>query len=161
MFYANIQFIPYFCRNLVLIMEEKKYDYRTYIKDEVNKAKEEAALKHWKRNLVGIGLSSVLFLALILAVFCGVKFSNNLPMLGIIASLTGVFFFSRELRIIPKGQLIASGIKAGLCWLMGLTYLILHQGGYGFDDAMLLMVLFGVPLLDLPKVLKALKALRK
>ena len=44
---------------------------------------------------------------------------------------------------------------------MGLTYLILHQGGYGFDDAMLLMVLFGVPLLDLPKVLKALKALRK
>jgi hypothetical protein len=44
---------------------------------------------------------------------------------------------------------------------MGLTYLILHQGGYGFDDTMLLMVLFGVPLLDLPKVLKALKALRK
>lgn len=138
-------------------MEEKKYDYRSYVKEEVNKARQEAALKNWKRNLIGIALSTVLFLALILAVFCGVKFSTNLPMLGIIVSMTGVFYFSRELRVIPKGQLIASGVKAGLCWLMGITYLILHQGQYDAMDGVLLMVLFGLPLLDLPKVVKAWK----
>ena len=89
-------------------MDNKKYDYRAYVKEEVNKVKTESALKNWKRNIIGIGVSSAIFLSLILAVFCGVKFSTNLPMLGIIASLTGVFFFSRELRIIPKGQLIAT-----------------------------------------------------
>ena len=138
-------------------MEEKKYDYRSYVKDEMNKARQETALKNWKLNLIGIALSTVLFLALILAVFCGVKFSTNLPMLGIIVSMTGVFYFSRELRVIPKGQLIASGVKAGLCWLMGITYLILHQGQYDAMDGVLLMVLFGLPLLDLPKVVKAWK----
>lgn len=142
-------------------MEEQKYDYRSYVKGEVNKAKTEAAQKNWKRNLIGIALSAVIFLSLILAVFCGVKFSNNAAMLGIIASLTGVFYFSRELRVIPKGQIIASSVKAGLCWLMGITYIILHQGAYGADDIMLMAVLFGLPLLDLPKVLKALKEIKK
>lgn len=142
-------------------MENKKYDYRSYIKNEVDQAKQEKALKNWNRNLIGIILSAVLFLALILAVFCKVKFSNNLPMLGIVASLTGVFYFSRELRIIPKGQFIATGVKAGLCWLMGLTYVILHQGEYGTDDVILLMVLIGVPLLDLPKLMKAWKEIKK
>lgn len=144
-----------------ITMEEKKYDYRSYIKNKVNQAKQERALKHWNRNLIGIILSAVLFLALILAVFCKVKFPNNLPMLGIVASLTGVFYFSRELRIIPKGQIIATSVKAGLCWLMGLSYLILHQGEYALDDYMLLMVLFGVPLLDLSKVLKAWNEIKK
>ena len=82
-------------------------------------------------------------------------------MLGIVASLTGVFYFSRELRVIPKGQFIATGVKAGLCWLMGLAYVILHQGEYGTDDVILLLVLIGVPLLDLPKVLKAWRNIKK
>ncbi len=142
-------------------MEEKKYDYRSYVKEEVNKSKQETALRNWKRNLIGISLSTVLFLALILAVFCGVKFTNNLPMLGIIASMTGVFYFSRELRILPKGQFIATGVKAGLCWLMGIAYVILHQGSYDAMDGVLLMVLFGLPLLDLPKVLKAWKEMKE
>ena len=142
-------------------MENKKYDYRSYIKNEVDQAKQEKALKNWNRNLIGIILSAVLFLALILAVFCKVKFSNNLPMLGIVASLTGVFYFSRELRIIPKGQFIATGVKAGLCWLMGLSYVILHHGEYGTDDVILLFVLIGVPLLDLPKLMKAWKEIKK
>lgn len=142
-------------------MEEKKYDYRAYVKEEVNKAKQETAQKNWNRNLIGITLSASVFMALILAVFCGVKFSTNLPMLGIIASMTGVFYFSRELRIIPKGQLIASGVKTGLCWLMGVTYLILHQGNYDAMDGVLLMVLFGLPLLDLPRIIKARKQMKK
>lgn len=141
-------------------MDNKKYDYRAYVKEEVNKVKTESALKNWKRNIIGIGVSSAIFLSLILAVFCSVKFSTNLPMLGIIASLTGVFFFSRELRIIPKGQLIATGVKTGLCWLMGITYVILHQGHYDAMDGVLLMVLFGLPLLDLPKVIKAWKEMK-
>ncbi len=142
-------------------MDNSKYDYRTYLKKEVNKAKTEIALKNWKRNLIGIGISSILFLSLILAVFCGVKFTTNLPMLGIIASLTGVFYFSRELRIIPNGQFIATGVKTGLCWIMGVTYIILHQGQYDAMDGVLLMVLFGLPLLDLPKVVKAWKEMKK
>ena len=142
-------------------MEDKKYDYRSYVKDEINKAKEEAAYKHWNRNLIGVGVSTIIFLALILSIFCGIKFNNNIPMLFIIASLTGLFYFSRELSFIPKGQIIASAIKTALCWLMGFTYLILHQGGYGYDDFLLLMVLFGIPLLDLPKVLKAWKRIKK
>ena len=69
--------------------------------------------------------------------------------------MTGVFYFSRELRILPKGQLIASGVKAGLCWLMGIVYLFMHQGNFDSMDGVLLFVLFGLPLLDLPKVIKA------
>lgn len=142
-------------------MEEQKYNYRSYIKNEVNKEKLETAKKNWNRNLIGIGLSTILFLALLLAVFCKVRFSNNLPMLGIVASLSGVFYFSRELRIIPKGQFIATGVKAALCWLMALIYVILHQGEYGYDDFTLLIVLLCVPLFDLPRVMKARKEMNK
>ena len=53
-------------------MDNKKYDYRAYVKEEVNKVKTESALKNWKRNIIGIGVSSAIFLSLILAVFCGV-----------------------------------------------------------------------------------------
>ena len=82
-------------------MKDNQYDYRSYVKEEVNKAKQEKALKIWKRTIIGIGISTILFLSLILAVFCGIKFSTNFPMLGIIASMTGVFYFSRELLVIP------------------------------------------------------------
>ena len=82
-------------------------------------------------------------------------------MIGIIVSMTGVFYFSRELRIIPKGQFIATGVKTGLCWLMGISYRILHKGYYDAMDGVLLMVLFGLPLLDLPKVLKAWKEMKQ
>lgn len=142
-------------------MDKNKYDYKTYIEEEVNKAKKEKAQKNWKWNIIGIGISTVLFLTLILAVFCKVNFSTNLPMLGIIISLTGIFFFSRELRIIPKGQLIATSVKTGLCWLMGITYIILHKGSYDAMDGVLLMVLFGLPLLDLPKIAKAWKEMKE
>lgn len=142
-------------------MDNKKYDYRAYVKEEVNKSKTEAALKNWKRNLIGIGISTLLFLVFILTVLFGVKFSTNLPMLGIIVSLTGVFYFSRELRIIPKGQFIATSVKAGLCWLMGIIYIILHKGHYDAMDGILLMVLFGLPMLDLPKVIKAWKEMKE
>ena len=39
-------------------MEEKKYNYRSYIKEEANKAKEEEAQKNWKRNIIGVAVSS-------------------------------------------------------------------------------------------------------
>lgn len=143
------------------IMKENQYDYRSYVKEEVNKVKQEKAQKNWKRNIIGITISTILFLSLILAVFYGIKFSTNFPMIGIIVSMTGVFYFSRELRIIPKGQFIATGVKTGLCWLMGISYLILHKGYYDAMDGVLLMVLFGLPLLDLPKVLKAWKEMKQ
>jgi len=136
-------------------MEEKKYNYRTYIKEEANKAKEEEAQKNWKRNIIGVAVSSVLFLIILLPILFGVRISYNLSVLGIAVSMTGVFYFSRELRILPKGQLIASGVKAGLCWLMGIVYLFMHQGNFDSMDGVLLFVLFGLPLLDLPKVIKA------
>lgn len=136
-------------------MEEKKYNYRSYIKDEMNKTKEEEAKKNWKRNGIGITVSSILFLAVILPILFNVRLSYNLSVLGLIVSMTGVFYFSRELRILPKGQLVASGVKAGLCWMMGIVYLMLHQGNYDSMDGVLLLVLFGLPLLDLPKVIKA------
>ena len=43
---------------------------------------------------------------------------------------------------------------------MGISYLILHKGYYDAMDGVLLMVLFGLPLLDLPKVLKAWKEMK-
>ena len=50
-------------------MKENQYDYRSYVKEEVNKAKQEKAQKNWKRNIIGITISTILFLSLILAVF--------------------------------------------------------------------------------------------
>ena len=46
-------------------MDNKKYDYRAYVKEEVNKVKTESALKNWKPNIIGIGVSSAIFLSLI------------------------------------------------------------------------------------------------
>lgn len=141
--------------NDIYTMEEKKYNFRSYIKEEANKAKEEEAQKNWKRNVIGIILSSILFLIVILCVLFGMRISYNLSVIGLVLSMTGVFYFSRELRILPKGQLIASGVKTGLCWLMGTVYLFLHQGSYDSMDGVLLLVLFALPLLDLPKVIRA------
>ena len=37
-------------------MKDNQYDYRSYVKEEVNKAKQEKAQKNWKRNIIGIGI---------------------------------------------------------------------------------------------------------
>jgi len=57
-------------------MEEKKYNYRSYIKEEANKAKEEEAQKNWKRNIMGVAVSSVLFLIILLPILFGVRIRN-------------------------------------------------------------------------------------
>lgn len=138
-------------------MAENKYNFRNEIKYENQKAREERAKKGWNRNTTGLYISAVVFLGILLATFNGIKFGGNLSMLVIVASMMGVFYFGRELRVLPKGQLIFSGVKAILCLGMAAAYCILHQGLWDSMDYTILLVLVGVVLIDLPRVMKAWK----
>ena len=142
-------------------MKEKNYNYCSDIKNQTNKEKLDKAVKHWKRNLIGIILSSILFLALIVSIINGMKFTTNFPIIGVVVSLTGFFFFSRELKIIPKGQLVSTGLKAILCWFFALIYFFQYNSISSIDDIMLFIALIGVPLLDLPKVIQAYKIIKQ
>lgn len=141
-------------------MAENKYNFRNEIRYENQKAKEERAKKDWNRNTIGLYLSSIVFLVVLLATFNGINFGGNLSMLLIVASMMGVFYFGRELRVLPKGQLIFSGIKAILCLGMAVAYSILHQGLWDSVDYTILAVLVGVVLIDLPRVMKAWKDIK-
>lgn len=142
-------------------MTESKYNFRNEIKFGNQKAKEERARKDWNRNTTGLYLSSIVFLGILLATFNGIKLSGNLSMLVIIASMIGVFYFGRELRVLPKGQLIFSGVKAVLCLGMAGSYCVLHQGLWDMMDYMILAVLIGVVLIDLPRIMKAWKEVKE
>lgn len=141
-------------------MAENKYNFRNEIRYENQKAKEERAKKDWNRNTIGLYLSSIVFLGVLLATFNGMNFGSNLSMLFIVASMMGVFYFGRELRVLPKGQLIFSGIKAILCLGMAIAYSIFHQGFWDAVDYTILAVLVGVVLMDLPRVMKAWKDIK-
>ena len=141
-------------------MSNHKYGFRNEIRYENQKAKEERAKKDWNRNTIGLYLSSIVFLVVLLATFNGMNFGSNLSMLLIVASMMGVFYFGRELRVLPKGQLIFSGIKAILCLGMAIAYSIFHQGFWDAVDYTILAVLVGVVLVDLPRVMKACKEIK-
>ncbi len=140
-------------------MTEKKYNYRNEMKWENQKAKEERAIQEWKRNNIGIMVSGVIFLITLLMMLNGIRLNGNLSTLLIVVSMTGLFYFGRELRVLPKGQLIFSTMKAFLCLTMALTYVVLHQGFWDWMDFGILGILIGVVLLDIPRVMKAWKEL--
>jgi hypothetical protein len=80
-------------------------------------------------------------------------------MIFLVLSMTGVFYFGRELRIIPKGQILFSSIKALLCLGMATSYAVMHTGYWDVMDFGILGILIGVILLDVPRVIKAAKEL--
>ena len=142
-------------------MSEKKYSVRNEIKYENQKAKEERALKDFKRNQLGLTLSAIVFFFVLLITLNGIRISGNLSMLLIVASLMGVFYFGRELRVLPQGQLIFSVVKALLCIGMAVSYIVMHQGLWDAMDYGILAILAGVVLIDIPRVLKARKEMKR
>mgnify|MGYP003295492911 CR=1 FL=1 len=141
-------------------MSSEKISFRNEIKLEKQKEKEEQALKDFKRNTIGLYLSAVLFFIVLLVTLNGIRINGNLTMLFLVLSMMGVFYFGRELRVLPKGQLIFSAVKAALCLGMSAAYTLMHQGLWDVMDFCILGILIGVVLLDVPKVLKARKAMK-
>ena len=141
-------------------MSENKYSFRNEIKFGMQKEKEERALKDFKRNRTGLYLSAIVFFAVLLTTLSGIVMNKNLMMILLVVSLTGVFFFGRELRVIAKGQVIFSTVKALLCLGMAGAYTLMHQGYWDWMDYSILGILVGVVLLDVPRVIKAWKELK-
>ncbi len=141
-------------------MSEKKYSFRNEIKYENQKAKEEQARKDFKRNQLGLNISSVIFFFVLIVTLQGIVVNKNLMMILLVASLMGVFYFGREIRVLPKGQIIFSSVKALLCIGMGISYIMMHQGFWDWMDYSILGILFGVVLMDIPRVMKARKELK-
>ena len=103
-------------------MSEKKYSFRNEIKYENQKAREEQAKKDFKRNMYGLNFSAIVFIFVLLVTLYGIVVNQNLMMLLLVASMMGVFYFGRELRVLPKGQIIFSSVKALLCLGMAASY---------------------------------------
>ena len=141
-------------------MANDKFNYRNEMKWEHRKAKEAEAMKNFKRYTIGLGFSAVVFFGVLLVTLNGMRFNSNVMMLLMVASLMGVFYFGRELRILPKGQIIFSAVKAVLCLGMALAYTLMHQGFWDWMDYGILGILVGVILLDVPRVIKATKELK-
>lgn len=141
-------------------MNENKYSFRNEIKYENQKAKEERAMKDFKRNIYGLDISAIVFFAVLLVTLNGIQVNQNLTMLLLVASMMGVFYFGRELRVLPKGQIIFSSVKALLCLGMAVSYIVMHQGFWDWMDYSILAILVGVVLLDIPRVMKAAKEMK-
>ena len=141
-------------------MSEKKYSFRNEIKYENQKAREEQAKKDFKRNMYGLNFSAIVFFFVLLVTLNGIVVNQNLMMLLLVASMMGVFYFGRELRVIAKGQIIFSVVKALLCLGMSGAYIIMHQGFWDWMDYSILGILIGVVVLDIPRVIKAWKELK-
>ncbi len=141
-------------------MSEKKYSFRNEIKYENQKAREEQAKKDFKRNMYGLNFSAIVFFFVLLVTLNGIVVNQNLMMLLLVASMMGVFYFGRELRVLPKGQIIFSSVKALLCLGMAASYIVMHQGYWDWMDYGILGILVGVVLIDIPRVLKAKKELK-
>ncbi len=142
-------------------MANERFNYRNEMKWENRKAKEAESIKNFKRYTIGLGFSAVVFFVVLLVTLNGIRINNNVMMLLIVTSLMGVFFFGRELRILPKGQLIFSSVKAALCLGMALAYTVMHQGFWDWMDYGILGILVGVILLDVPRIIKASKELKQ
>lgn len=141
-------------------MSEKKYSFRNEIKYGQQKEKEERALKDFKRNRTGLYLSAIVFFIVLLVTLSGIVLNKNMMMLFLVASMTGVFYFGRELRVLAKGQIIFSTVKALLCLGMAGAFTLLHQGYWDWMDYGILGILIGVVLIDIPRVMKAWKELK-
>ena len=87
-------------------MSENKCSFRNEIKFGKQKEKEERALKDFGRNRLGLYLSAVVFFIVLLTTLSGIVLNRNLMMILLVVSLTGVFYFGRELKVIAKGQII-------------------------------------------------------
>ena len=140
-------------------MNEQKHSFRNEIKWVNQKEKEEQAKKDIKRNQFGLILSAIVFFFVLLITLNGIRVSGNLSMLLIVASLMGVFYFGRELRVLATGQLMFSAVKALLCLGMAVAYIVKHQGLWDWMDFSILAILAGVVLIDIPRVINALKKL--
>ena len=141
-------------------MSENKYSFRNEIKFGLQKEKEARALKDFNRNRIGLYFSAVVFFIVLLTTLCGVVLNKNLMMILLVASLTGVFYFGRELKVIAKGQVLFSVVKALLCLGMAGAFIVMHQGLWDVMDYCILGILVGVVLLDIPRVIKAWKELK-
>ena len=141
-------------------MSEKKYSFRNEIKFGKQKEKEERALKDFKRNRTGLYLSAFVFYIVLLVTLMGIVLNRNLMMILLVVSMTGVFYFGRELRVIAKGQIIFSAVKALLCLGMAGAFAMMHQGFWDVMDYSILGILVGVVLIDIPRVIKAWKELK-
>ena len=141
-------------------MSENKYSFRNEIKFGKQKEKEERALKDFGRNRLGLYLSAVVFFIVLLTTLSGIVLNRNLMMILLVVSLTGVFYFGRELKVIAKGQIIFSAVKALLCLGMAVAFSMMHQGFWDFMDYGILGILVGVVLIDIPRVIKAWKELK-
>ena len=141
-------------------MSENKYSFRNEIKFGKQKEKEERALKDFSRNRLGLYLSAVVFFIVLLTTLSGIVLNRNLMMILLVVSLTGVFYFGRELKVIAKGQIIFSAVKALLCLGMAVAFSMMHQGFWDFMDYGILGILVGVVLIDIPRVIKAWKELK-
>ena len=136
-------------------MSENKYSFRNEIKFGKQKEKEERALKDFGRNRLGLYLSAVVFFIVLLTTLSGIVLNRNLMMILLVVSLSGVFYFGRELKVIAKGQIIFSAVKALLCLGMAVAFSMMHQGFWDFMDYGILGILVGVVLIDIPRVIKA------
>ena len=141
-------------------MSENKYSFRNEIKFGKQKEKEERALKDFGRNRLGLYLSAVVFFIVLLTTLSGIVLNKNLMMILLVVSLTGVFYFGRELKVIAKGQIIFSAVKALLCLGMAVAFSMMHQGFWDIMDYSILGILVGVVLIDIPRVIKAWKELK-
>ena len=141
-------------------MSENKYSFRNEIKFGKQKEKEERALKDFSRNRLGLYLSAVVFFIVLLTTLSGIVLNRNLMMILLVVSLTGVFYFGRELKVIAKGQIIFSAVKALLCLGMAIAFSMMHQGCWDIMDYSILGILVGVVLIDIPRVIKAWKELK-
>ena len=141
-------------------MSENKYSFRNEIKFGKQKEKEERALKDFSRNRLGLYLSAVVFFIVLLTTLSGIVLNRNLMMILLVVSMTGVFYFGRELKVIAKGQIIFSAVKALLCLGMAVAFSMMHQGFWDIMDYSILGVLVGVVLIDIPRVIKAWKELK-
>jgi asparagine N-glycosylation enzyme membrane subunit Stt3 len=141
-------------------MSENKYSFRNEIKFGKQKEKEERALKDFSRNRLGLYLSAVVFFIVLLSTLSGIVLNRNLMMILLVVSLTGVFYFGRELKVIAKGQIIFSAVKALLCLGMAVAFSMMHQGFWDIMDYSILGILVGVVLIDIPRVIKAWKELK-
>ena len=141
-------------------MSENKYSFRNEIKFGKQKEKEERALKDFSRNRLGLYLSAVVFFIVLLTTLSGIVLNRNLMMILLVVSLTGVFYFGRELKVIAKGQIIFSVVKALLCLGMAVAFSMMHQGFWDIMDYSILGILVGVVLIDIPRVIKAWKELK-
>ena len=141
-------------------MSENKYSFRNEIKFGKQKEKEERALKDFGRNRLGLYLSAVVFFIVLLTTLSGIVLNRNLMMILLVVSLTGVFYFGRELKVIAKGQIIFSVVKALLCLGMAVAFAMMHQGFWDIMDYSILGILVSVVLIDIPRVMKAWKELK-